>query len=145
MRWRWFITAMARFWFAPEMTVTITRGNFRKAGLTKAKRPRKLPGANYLKRHQYLLTAALSEAQYYDFPPEILEKFRKMGRRNIGQKQYSFLFRFLGRDEEIDLGQNGEFRAWKWVDIAEAVTGVKPFKKAVYQKIAEEFTPYLAS
>ena len=68
-----------------------------------------------------------------------------MGRRNIGQKQYSFLFRFLGRDEEIDLGQNGEFRAWKWVDMAEAAAGVKPFKKAVYQKIAEEFTPYLAS
>ena len=91
------------------------------------------------------LTAALPEAQYYDFPPEILEKFRKMGRRNIGQKQYSFLFRFLGRDAEINLGQNGEFRAWEWVDMAEAVARVKSFKKAVYQKIAEEFSPYLAS
>ncbi len=89
------------------------------------------------------LVAALPEPQYYDFPPEILEKFRKLGRKNIGQKQYSFLYRFVGKDSEINLGENGEFRAWKWADMQEAVDGITAFKKEVYKKIAEAFTPFL--
>lgn len=89
------------------------------------------------------LAAALPAPQYYDFPPEVLEKFRKLGRKNIGQKQYSFLFRFVGKDSEINLGENGEFRSWKWAEMSEAVAGIAAFKKEVYQKIAEAFTPFI--
>lgn len=39
--------------------------------------------------------AAYPEPLRYDFPPQILEKFQKLGRSNIGQEQYWFLFYFI--------------------------------------------------
>ena len=44
------------------------------------------------------LVAQLNKPLRYDFPTEILENFKKLGRNNIGQEQYWVLFYFYGED-----------------------------------------------
>ena len=92
--------------------------------------------------------AEISQPIKYDFPPEVLKKFRKLGRTNIGQEQYWVLFYFTGNDTEINLRTNLEeieFKAYEWVDIEEAPLRIVAFKKQVYEKVVKEFQPYLKS
>lgn len=90
--------------------------------------------------------AQLNKPLRYDFPTEILENFKKLGRNNIGQEQYWVLFYFYGEDSEIDFATHPEeieFKAYEWVDISEAPQRIVPFKKDVYQKVAKAFQPYI--
>ena len=92
------------------------------------------------------LVAQLNKPLRYDFPTEILENFKKLGRNNIGQEQYWVLFYFYGEDSEIDFATHPEeieFKAYEWVDISEAPQRIVPFKKDVYQKVAKAFQPYI--
>lgn len=76
----------------------------------------------------------------YRFPPKV--HFASY----IGQEQHWILFAFDGNDEEIDFATNPqeiEFRAFEWVDIMEAPRRIVAFKRAVYQKVATYFAPYL--
>ncbi|XP_020694255.2 nudix hydrolase 26, chloroplastic-like isoform X2 [Dendrobium catenatum] len=65
----------------------------------------------------------LAEVPYwltYDFPPEVREKLNKQwGSDWKGQAQKWFCFRFVGREEEINLSGNGtekpEFGEWSWM------------------------------
>ena len=74
----------------------------------------------------------------YELPPEARSK--KTGR---GQVQYWFLFRFVGRDEAITLGDEKEFRAWKWMSMDKLAAKVVSFKQVVYQELVKEFKAHL--
>jgi len=73
----------------------------------------------------------------YELPEEARSK--KIGR---GQVQRWFLFRFVGPDDAITLGDKKEFRAWKWIAMDELTSIVVSFKQPVYQELAEYFRLY---
>lgn len=78
----------------------------------------------------------------YDLPPELLGKV--WGGKYRGQKQKWFLFRFIGRDEQIEIAtEHPEFSSWKWIAAEEMVAGIVPFKRAVYEAVTREFAPHL--
>lgn len=71
----------------------------------------------------------------YDFPEQVR---RKQGWR--GQRQKWFAFRFLGEDRDIVLDRHTpEFEAWRWGSLSEAPELVIPFKRAVYNQVAQRF------
>lgn len=79
----------------------------------------------------------------YDLPPDLLGKVWKGKYR--GQKQKWFLFRYLGKDEQISIDrEHPEFSAWKWIGAAEMVDSIVPFKKAVYEEVVRSFRAHLA-
>jgi putative (di)nucleoside polyphosphate hydrolase len=78
----------------------------------------------------------------YDLPPELLGvalhgKFR-------GQRQRWFALRFLGEDTDIrlDADPHPEFDAWRWAELAELPALAVPFKRAIYDVLAESFARY---
>jgi putative (di)nucleoside polyphosphate hydrolase len=74
----------------------------------------------------------------YELPEEA--RSQKTGR---GQVQYWFLFRFTGQDEAITMGDQKEFRDWKWMSLDQLATKVVSFKQPVYQELARDFRSYL--
>ena len=48
-----------------------------------------------------------------------------------------FLFCYDGSDDAITLGDKKEFRNWKWMSMDDLVSIVVPFRKPVYQELAE--------
>lgn len=87
---------------------------------------------------------ALEEGQRYTFPDFILEKRKKRGIHNPGQDLYWCLFRFTGKDSEINLNTaEPEFRKYEWVSLDEAVKRVVDFKKTAYEKMAAAFMPFI--
>ncbi|MFN3825590.1 MAG: RNA pyrophosphohydrolase [Pseudorhodobacter sp.] len=79
----------------------------------------------------------------YDLPPELLGKV--WGGKYRGQRQRWFLFRYLGRDEQIDIATgHPEFAEWKWVTAQEMVDSIVPFKRAVYEEVVATFRAHLA-
>lgn len=63
--------------------------------------------------------------------------------RYRGQKQKWFAMRFTGKDSEIDIsardGRKAEFDAWRWARMSELPDLIVPFKRPVYEALAEEF------
>lgn len=79
----------------------------------------------------------------YDLPPELLGKV--WGGKYGGQRQKWFLYRYLGRDEQIDIEtEHPEFSRWAWVGAEEMVASIVPFKRAVYEEVVRSFRAYLA-
>lgn len=79
----------------------------------------------------------------YDLPPELLGKV--WGGKYRGQKQRWFLFRFLGRDDQVRIDtEHPEFSRWRWVDADEMIASIVPFKRAVYEQVVATFRPHLA-
>lgn len=79
----------------------------------------------------------------YDLPPELLGKV--WGGKYRGQKQRWFLFRFLGRDDQVRIDtEHPEFSRWRWVDADDMVASIVPFKRAVYEQVVAAFRPHLA-
>ena len=91
-----------------------------------------------LRRRDLELLAAAPGPLAYELPPEY--RTRKTG---LGQVQYWFLFRLKNEKAEIDLGVEGEFRAWKWIPFAELIESAAPFRRPLYQRLAEIFAEYL--
>ncbi|KAB2033448.1 hypothetical protein ES319_D04G018600v1 [Gossypium barbadense] len=93
----------------------------------------------------------LAEVPYwltYDFPPEGREKLKhQWGSDWKGQAQKWFLLKFTGKEEEINLLGDGsekpEFGEWSWMTPEQIVEHAVDFKKPVYNKVLEVFTPYL--
>ncbi|KAI7751484.1 hypothetical protein M8C21_022558 [Ambrosia artemisiifolia] len=84
----------------------------------------------------------------YDFPPHVREKLnRRWGSDWKGQAQKWFLFKFTGKDEEINLLGDGtekpEFGEWSWVSPEEVVERAVDFKKPVYKEVIDAFSPHL--
>uniref|UniRef100_A0A1D1ZL66 Nudix hydrolase 26, chloroplastic n=1 Tax=Anthurium amnicola TaxID=1678845 RepID=A0A1D1ZL66_9ARAE len=86
----------------------------------------------------------------YDFPPEVKEKLNKQWGTNWnGQAQKWFLFRFIGKEEEINLSGDGtekpEFGEWAWKTPQEVIEHAVAFKKPVYEEVLEAFAPHFQS
>src|SRR5438132_1096027 len=76
----------------------------------------------------------------YDGPPHRLAVFR-------GQRQKWFAFRFTGDEREIAMtawrnNQEPEFDAWRWEELARVPELVVPFRRAVYEAVAQEFARF---
>lgn len=84
-----------------------------------------------------------SQPFVYDLPPELLGKVWKGKYR--GQEQHWFLGRFLGTDADINLAAHdpAEFKAYRWVAMAELPLLIVPFKRAVYEALVAEFGPLI--
>lgn len=79
----------------------------------------------------------------YDLPPELVGKV--WGGKYRGQKQRWFLYRFLGRDDQVNIVQpHQEFAEWRWIPAAEMLEKIVPFKRAVYEEVIAGFRPHLA-
>lgn len=83
--------------------------------------------------------AAASKPLRYDLPEDLLGKVWKGKYR--GQEQHWYLGRFLGCDDDIDLNAHepAEFDAYRWVEPRTLPELIVPFKRAVYEKLVEEF------
>jgi putative (di)nucleoside polyphosphate hydrolase len=81
----------------------------------------------------------------YDLPQELIGVAWEG--RYRGQKQMWFAARFEGPDSEINLspreGHEPEFDAWQWVRVEQLPALIVPFKRAVYERVVEEFTPLI--
>ncbi|CAL5363480.1 unnamed protein product [Camellia sinensis] len=92
----------------------------------------------------------LAEVPYwltYDFPPKVREKLnRQWGSDWKGQAQKWFLFKFTGKDDEINLLGDGtekaEFGAWSWMSPEQVVDHAVDFKKPVYREVLTAFSPH---
>lgn len=78
----------------------------------------------------------------YDLPPELLGKL--WGGKYRGQEQIWIALRFTGDDSDIDLNAHepAEFSRWKWVDLAETIDLIVPFKRDTYAQIIKAFLKY---
>ncbi len=85
-----------------------------------------------IEREHLELLHACDEPLAYELPPQY--RTRKTG---IGQVQYWFLFRLKAGDEVIDLGRNGEFRAWRWMEFADLLDAAIPFRQPLYRRVWE--------
>ncbi len=79
----------------------------------------------------------------YDLPPELLGRVWKGKFR--GQTQRWFLFRFLGRDDQVDIAtEHPEFSDWRWIGAEAMVAAIVPFKRQVYAQVIAAFRNDLA-
>ena len=75
----------------------------------------------------------------YDIPKDTLATL-PWGKQYVGQTQKWFLFRFVGRNQDINVETiNPEFSEWKWSNYDLLVENIVPFKRQVYSKILDEF------
>ena len=76
----------------------------------------------------------------YKIPNETL-KTLPWGKKYVGQKQKWFVFKFNGKDSDINVGtENPEFSEWKWAQINSLIDNIVPFKRKVYSLILKEFS-----
>ena len=89
------------------------------------------------------LVAESKEWFFYDFPSDV--KFISEKKKTFaGQKQKWFLFLFEGKESEIDLDRpHREFNDWRWEDAENMPKLIVEFKKVVYEKVVEEFLPFI--
>lgn len=78
----------------------------------------------------------------YELPHEIVPRIWKG--RYKGQEQKWFLLRFNGQDKDVNIAtESPEFSQWRWLDPAELVAQIVPFKRVVYEKVLKEFGEFL--
>ncbi|OUD09817.1 RNA pyrophosphohydrolase [Marivivens niveibacter] len=78
----------------------------------------------------------------YDLPHDVVPHIWKG--RYKGQEQKWFLLRFNGTDDQINIQtEHPEFTAWKWIDPADVVGAIVPFKRAVYEQVMAELGPQI--
>lgn len=93
----------------------------------------------------------LAETPYwltYDFPLKVKQKLnRRWGTNYKGQAQKWFLFKFTGKEEEINLLGDGsekpEFNEWRWMFPEQVLERAVDFKKPVYEQVLKIFSPYI--
>jgi putative (di)nucleoside polyphosphate hydrolase len=89
-------------------------------------------------RQNVRFLASSSRWLSYDLPEDLIPtlwngKFR-------GQKQKWFLFKFLGKDGDINIAtEHPEFSEWKWISKENLLEEIVPFKKSVYENVLKEF------
>jgi putative (di)nucleoside polyphosphate hydrolase len=78
----------------------------------------------------------------YDLPPDLLGKV--WGGKYGGQRQKWFLYRFTGRDDQVNIATtHAEFARWQWMRADDLVASIVPFKRHVYEQVTAEFREYL--
>ena len=93
------------------------------------------------------LLAEASRWINYDLPEKLIGVGLKGKYR--GQTQRWFAFRFEGAENEIAInpppgGHTAEFDAWEWKPMADLPELIVPFKRKVYEEVAEMFRGQLA-
>jgi len=84
------------------------------------------------------IVACAREELLYDLPPDLVPRLWQG--RYRGQRQTWYLMRFKGRDADVRIETaHPEFRAWKWAEPSELPDMIVPFKRALYEKLLEEF------
>lgn len=79
----------------------------------------------------------------YDLPEELVGRVWK-GKYG-GQSQKWFLMRFNGQDTDIDIKtQHPEFSRWQWTTQQELIAKIVPFKRAVYERVMQDFAAHLS-
>ena len=79
----------------------------------------------------------------YDLPPDLLGKV--WGGRYRGQCQKWFLYRYLGRDDQVAIASDHpEFSTWRWIAADAMIASIVPFKRAVYEAVVAAFRANLA-
>ena len=79
----------------------------------------------------------------YDLPSDLLGKV--WGGKYRGQRQKWFLYRYLGRDDQVQIAtDHPEFSTWRWIGADDIITNIVPFKRAVYQTVVAAFRSNLA-
>lgn len=75
----------------------------------------------------------------YDLPEALIG--RAFAGRFRGQRQKWFALRFLGADADIALDRDAhpEFSAWRWVPLRDIPALAVPFKRPIYERIAQDF------
>lgn len=78
----------------------------------------------------------------YDFPADYSHPIAKQFK---GQEQTLFLLRFGGEDEELDplRHHEPEFKALRWVALAEVEALLWPIKRHIYQDLQQRFPTHL--
>ncbi len=78
----------------------------------------------------------------YDLPPEL--SFELWDGKYAGQEQKWYLMLLDGDDSLININTpNPEFKAWKWENIKNLPLIIVPFKKELYQKVLDYFSPFI--
>ncbi|MBZ4022129.1 RNA pyrophosphohydrolase [Rhodobacter sp. TJ_12] len=78
----------------------------------------------------------------YDLPEELIGNI--WGGKYRGQKQKWFLLRFLGTDADVNIAtEHPEFSVWQWMEPGELIEKIVPFKRAVYERVFDLFTPHM--
>lgn len=79
---------------------------------------------------------------HYDFPDALMKQGIFKGKYR-GQAQKWLAARFTGTDSDIVLDRHDEveFSRWQWVDLAETLSLIVPFKRDIYQRVIAEFSP----
>lgn len=89
------------------------------------------------------LIAESREWYSYDLPADLVPKLWRG--RYRGQTQKWFVFRFLGRNKDVDIAtENPEFSDWKWADMTDLPNLIVPFKRALYAQLIDEFERFAA-
>ena len=75
----------------------------------------------------------------YEIPKDTLETL-PWGKKYIGQTQKWFIFKFKGKNSDINVGtENPEFSEWKWAKLESLINNIVPFKRKVYSLVLKEF------
>ena len=80
----------------------------------------------------------------YDLPPDLLGE--AWGGKYRGQRQKWFLYRYLGRDDQVAIASDHpEFSTWRWIGADDMIATIVPFKRAVYETVVAAFRSHLSS
>ena len=80
----------------------------------------------------------MDEWLYYEIPKKMISHF--WNGKYKGQKQKWLLFRFIGKDSDINIEtEEPEFCNWKWTDVDSLVSSIVPFKREIYKKVVKTF------
>ena len=93
-----------------------------------------------IKKENLQLLGEYPEWLAYELPKDIWER-----KRFRGQVHKWYLLKFTGDERKINLkkAKDNEFKAWKWMTFAELAEETLPFKKRIFQRLAEGFSEYL--
>ncbi len=73
----------------------------------------------------------------YDLPHEVVRT--RWGGKYRGQKQMWFLMRLDAPDDVINLAyKDVEFSDWRWMEPADLLDAIVPFKRPIYRQVMEE-------
>jgi putative (di)nucleoside polyphosphate hydrolase len=134
-------------WVGQRRDSTLEAWQMPQGGLDEGEEPqagalRELEEETGIASHLVEIIARSERELLYDLPDDLIGKLWKG--RYRGQRQYWFLARFLGQDEDVRIETaDPEFRAWRWVEPRELPHLIVPFKRALYEAVLEEFLPHL--
>ena len=81
----------------------------------------------------------MKEWLFYDYPSTLIN--RNFSKYYKGQQQLWFAMRFVGSEDEINLGTTyAEFSEWKWSKLDCIVPLVVDFKRPVYEELVKKYT-----